>query len=815
MNQEHRVDYDVVKRDCDDIAFEMNLPMDRFAVRTRDNYIKAIYNSCYQCVTPYNEMAYKWVNPTINGNLASWYANEYSIYKNAPMEWQKDAKETIVGMFKEAYPEREDLKEDYEEYGLPTSFSVLLSDAEKAEMAYSEDEEEFVSDYITNKYGFCHNGFNYDIVGDELIVSDVQWDIDEEDEFDDDELDENLTQDSISGDTLMQEVYDFIISESNEDRLVPFDVVRNMMNERGLRLEDYFNDLLIRDGQEGLLLKTIDGDQYIGPVSLLDKRSDEVAIVKREEQKLEKSVNRLQDKIDGEIAAERKRLEDATYGDIDELVDNVKYIYVEAPRARKYQPLIRKLFGQDADKVHITKSDNPNAKWSISADIYIKDVDKLPAALKAKVNSNGTISSIGLAVELYRAGAKLSGSKEVKESFGAHLLKEAKDPVQRRYKSMSKAKWASLGETMTLKDALDLWWNSVRIDGEIYYKTHTGNYETPEDDIPEELLNRKITLWNEYDNDSDGYPIVYADWSEELKEAKDTKDKMYVGIWDDAQDDFVEYKEFNDFQDALEFASKYDYSKIKSGIVKFDTNSLFTKGFASEFDIVDGKTDLKAMQELMPKKDVNEDYDDWEESGIYGGDLTYCPICDTRLKYDEDGDHYCPKCKEDAHSLSMKRRHLMKESKVSPLDRAVEIYTTVLDPYGNLNSPFDNEEDYIQDLKDSFKNKQYAEYFISEYEDDDDAKAQEFVSLLKNIHSIKEAVDTTKAKEVKKNSDAWAVLYGYKFRNEPEVELEPEEHDEKSLRARINEIVSSYNGKGDRPSKNAKETDFIFYVLYK
>ena len=205
MNQEHRVDYDVVKRACDDIAFEMNLPMDRFAVRTRDNYIKAVYNSCYQCVTPYNEMAYKWVNSTINGNLASWYANEYSVYKNAPMEWQKDAKETIVEMFKEAYPEREDLREDYEEYGLPTNFSVLLSDAEKSEMADSEDEEEFVSDYITDKYGFCHKGFTYEIVGDELIVSDVQWDIDEEDEFDfdDDELDENLTQDSISGDTLM------------------------------------------------------------------------------------------------------------------------------------------------------------------------------------------------------------------------------------------------------------------------------------------------------------------------------------------------------------------------------------------------------------------------------------------------------------------------------------------------------------------------------------------------------------------------------------------------------------------------------------
>jgi hypothetical protein len=88
-----------------------------------------------------------------------------------------------------------------------------------------------------------------------------------------------------------------------------------------------------------------------------------------------------------------------------------------------------------------------------------------------------------------------------------------------------------------------------------------------------------------------------------------TEDKMYVGIWDDAQDDFITYREFNSFGDALEFASKYDYSDIKSGVVKFDTNSLFTKGFASEFDIVNGKTDLKAMQELMPKnKDVKESF---------------------------------------------------------------------------------------------------------------------------------------------------------------------------------------------------------------
>lgn len=62
---------------------------------------------------------------------------------------------------------------------------------------------------------------------------------------------------------------------------------------------------------------------------------------------------------------------------------------------------------------------------------------------------------------------------------------------------------------------------------------------------------------------------------------------------------------------------------------------------------------------------VNEDYDDdyyddWEESNIYGGDMTYCPICDTKLTYSEDGDSYCPDCGESAFWLAQKRREMDK-----------------------------------------------------------------------------------------------------------------------------------------------------------
>ena len=144
---------------------------------------------------------------------------------------------------------------------------------------------------------------------------------------------------------------------------------------------------------------------------------------------------------------------------------------------------------------------------------------------------------------------------------------------------------------------------------------------------------------------------------------------------------------------------------------------------------------------IVDGKSLKESYDDWEESGIYGGDLTYCPICDTRLKYDEDGDHYCPKCKEDAHSLSMKRRHLS------------------------------------------------------------------------------ESVDYREiADQIREHSDEYAILVGWQYKNEPYVEIYPEEHSKESLENRINRIKRSYDRysfKGNTGHRYAKDIDFKFDVLYK
>ena len=149
---------------------------------------------------------------------------------------------------------------------------------------------------------------------------------------------------------------------------------------------------------------------------------------------------------------------------------------------------------------------------------------------------------------------------------------------------------------------------------------------------------------------------------------------------------------------------------------------------------------------VVESYDDDDYYDDYEQAGIYGGDLTYCPLCDRRLVRDEDGDSYCPNCKDDAHSLSMKRRALDKGVDINEstkdnsgdelIKRATHIYTTKLNPNGNLDSPFDDEQEYIDALEDDLKVKEYAKHFIKEWEDSELEEAKEFIKILKEYHNL-------------------------------------------------------------------------------
>lgn len=89
-------------------ANDMDLPMDRFAKETRDNYVKDIYYACATNVTSSGEMSYKFLDSTIDGYLSSFFANEIKVDTNAPSEWRRKIYDRITTDFKDIFPQRQD-----------------------------------------------------------------------------------------------------------------------------------------------------------------------------------------------------------------------------------------------------------------------------------------------------------------------------------------------------------------------------------------------------------------------------------------------------------------------------------------------------------------------------------------------------------------------------------------------------------------------------------------------------------------------------------------------------------------------------------
>lgn len=85
-------------------------------------------------------------------------------------------------------------------------------------------------------------------------------------------------------------------------------------------------------------------------------------------------------------------------------------------------------------------------------------------------------------------------------------------------------------------------------------------------------------------------------------------------------------------------------------------------------DDIDIDTESERWEDIYEYGDDADEYDDFELAGIYGGDLTYCPICGRRLQYDEGGDSFCPKCEKSAWDLAQERRKRDKSESVDSSD---------------------------------------------------------------------------------------------------------------------------------------------------
>ena len=103
--------------------------------------------------------------------------------------------------------------------------------------------------------------------------------------------------------------------------------------------------------------------------------------------------------------------------------------------------------------------------------------------------------------------------KEISVETGVertHGLRD--DYYQGCYYDLDTKLW-TLDETMTLRELLDCWWNIVDIDGNACYKNaYLEDEEYSIGDLSTSDLDRLVKVSYEYDLDSDGYPIVSAEF---------------------------------------------------------------------------------------------------------------------------------------------------------------------------------------------------------------------------------------------------------------------------------------------------------------
>lgn len=67
---------------------------------------------------------------------------------------------------------------------LPTE--VVLKKDVFTDWELCEDEEELeytLSEYLSDTYGFLHNGFSYKETEDEIIITEIDWEIDDEEDY--------------------------------------------------------------------------------------------------------------------------------------------------------------------------------------------------------------------------------------------------------------------------------------------------------------------------------------------------------------------------------------------------------------------------------------------------------------------------------------------------------------------------------------------------------------------------------------------------------------------------------------------------------
>lgn len=80
----------------------------------------------------------------------------------------------------DAYPVKSHAPAD----ALPATVMVDCGEVGIGASTSAEEAADILSDWLSDTYGFCHYGFDYEIVDGTAIVSDIKWDVDGEESDD-------------------------------------------------------------------------------------------------------------------------------------------------------------------------------------------------------------------------------------------------------------------------------------------------------------------------------------------------------------------------------------------------------------------------------------------------------------------------------------------------------------------------------------------------------------------------------------------------------------------------------------------------------
>lgn len=176
------------------------------------------------------------------------------------------------------------------------------------------------------------------------------------------------------------------------------------------------------------------------------------------------------------------------------------------------------------------------------------------------------------------------------------------------YTEMSDEKWKSLDSDVKVKDLLDMWWNSVRIKGKgikgealLYKDCHDGSYELDEEHNShgEDILNMTVHTHYEYDEDGDGYPIIYAKLLS--KEVKESSDKINVEKCKDILNNQIDWTEV-DVTGDVGFAVDQLRSLHSEGEISADEYDYITVNWDNLLESVSKDSTLKEEKALTTSK---------------------------------------------------------------------------------------------------------------------------------------------------------------------------------------------------------------------